>query len=178
MTTTQFWLNVSTSFTASFIFLFVLLILFKPKILISPNICKGKLNDSDPNEYYFIKIINYSLFNAFDVKAELIQNETYTSEKKQLNTRNTSLSLVVGQVSHIPGYRPSWLRKNAPYAIRVRTIDALEPILNDDHKSVIIKVSLRHGLTGLAKVKTREYSDISHLKKGRFKYGLTFGVLN
>jgi hypothetical protein len=53
----------------------------------------------------------------------------------------------------------------------------LEDILKDDHKSVLIRVSLRHGLTGLVKVKTREYSDPSHLKDGRFKYGLNFGIL-
>ena len=120
-----FWLNVLTSCIASFIFLFLILLLFKPKILISPHICKGRLVDGDETDYYFIKMINYSLFGAYDVKVELLQSETYTSEKGQMNTRNRSLSLVVNEISHIPGYRPSWIRKNAPYAIRVRTTDQL-----------------------------------------------------
>lgn len=178
MTTDQFWLSVLTSFVASFIFLFVVLILFKPKLIISKHICRGKLANADPAVYYFIKIINWSLFGAYDVKVELLQNEKYTSERGQMNSRNTSLSLVVSEISHIPGYLPSWVRKNAPYAIRVRSTDNLESILDDDHKSVLIKISAKHGLTGLVKVKTREYTDSSQLKIGRFKYGLNFGVLN
>jgi hypothetical protein len=109
MSSSQFWLSVLTSFIASFIFLFTILILFKPKILISRHICRGQLKKDDPVLYCFIKIINWSLFSAYDVKVELLQNEEYTSEKSQKNSRNINLSLVVDQISHIPGYRPSWM---------------------------------------------------------------------
>ncbi len=71
----QFWVGSLESLTASFGFLFLVLFLFKPKIKISPHICKGRLIESDPSDYYFIKIINYSLFSAYDIKFELIQVE-------------------------------------------------------------------------------------------------------
>jgi hypothetical protein len=118
-----------------------------------------------------------SFFSAYDIKVELVHTDKYTAENGQMHTRDTSLKLAVDKGSHIPGYRPSWLRKNAPYAIRLRTTENLMEILRNDYKSVKIKVSLRHGLTGLSKVKTKEYTDTSQVKKGRFRYGLKFGVL-
>jgi hypothetical protein len=153
------------------------LIFFKPKILISPHICKGRLNDSDPTEYYFIKTINISLFSAYDIRFELLHTDKYTAENGQMHTRNTSLMLIADKASHIPGYRPGWIRKNVPYAVRVRTTEKLSEILRNDYKSVKIKVSLRYGLTVLSKVKTKEYTDTSQVKTGRFRYGLNYGVL-
>lgn len=177
MSNQGFWASVISGIVASFIFLFLVLIFFKPKILISPHICKGRLNDTDPHDYYFIKVINISFFSAYDIKFELPQTDKYTAENGQMHIRNTSLLLVADKASHIAGYRPSWLRKNAAYAVRIRTTENLVEILRNDYKSVQIKISLRHGLTGLSKVKTKEYTDTSQVKTGRFKYGLKFGVL-
>lgn len=174
----EFWASVLSGIVGSFIFLFLVLILFKPKILVSPHICKGKLNDADPTEYYFIKMINISFFSAYDIKVELLQTDKYTAENGQMHIREKLLVLVVDKASHIPGYLPSWLRKNAPYAVRIRTTENLVEILKNDYKSVKIRVSLRHGLTGLSKVKTKEYTDTSQVRRGRFKYGLKFGVLS
>ena len=177
MSSYEFWSSVVSGIVASFIFLFLVLIFFKPKILISPHICKGRLNDTDPSDYYFIKVVNISFFSAYDLKFELLQTDKYIAENGQMHTRNTPLMLVADKASHIPGYLPSRLRKNAPYAVRIRTTENLIELLRNDYKSIKIKVSLRHGLTGLSKVKTKEYTDTSQVKNGRFKYGLKFGVL-
>jgi hypothetical protein len=177
MTTNQIIVNILCSIVGSFIFLFLVLILFKPKILISPFVTKGKFSKSDPNEYYFIKIINISLFSAYDVKVELLQIDYYPAGTNQMNTRHISLTLVEGSIRKIPGYRPSWLRKNAPYAVKVRTTENLEQILSQDSQAVAVKVSLRHGLTGLVKVGSKEYYDVSQVKVGKFAYGLKFGPL-
>ena len=95
-----------------------------------------------------------------------------------MNNRFTALSLVCDRISHIPGYRPSWMRKNAPYAIRVRTSENIEQILKNEYKSVMVKVSLRHGLTGLVKVGSCEYVNSHDIKYSKFKYGLKFGPVN
>lgn len=174
----HFLFGLTYAIVASFIFLFLVLIFFKPKILVSPHICKGRLNDTDTTIYYFIKIINISLFSAHDIKIDLELVDKYVAENSQMNTRQTQLTLVCDRGSHIPGYRPSWWRKNAPYAVRIRSTENLTELLADDHKSIRVKISLRHGLTGLVKVKTKEYTDPSHIKSGRFKYGLNFGILN
>ena len=178
MTNEQLLLSIACSIIASFIFLFLVLILFKPKIRISPFIIKGKFTNGDDYEYHFIKIINVSLFGAYDVKFELLQVDKYSTINGQMNCRLTDLSLISNSVSNIKGYRPSWMRKNAPYALRIRTKDNLTEILTDDYKSVMLKVSLRHGLTGLVKVKSVEYIDQGYVKSGRFGYGLKFGPVN
>lgn len=174
ITKTTFY-DLLTNLSASFVFLFLVLIFFKPKIIISPYICKGKYLGADQTDYYFIKIINISIFSAYDVSIELLEVDSYPMPNGQMNKRFRPLSLILHKVSHIAGYRPSWIRKNAPYALRIRTSENLEKILNDDYKAVMIKVSSRHGLTGLVKIHSKEYVDITQLKKGKFSYGLKFG---
>lgn len=166
--------SLLTSVLASFIFLFIVLILYKPKLRVSPHICKGKFQSSDPNDYYFIKIVNTSIFSAYDINMELFEIDKYPTTNGQMNVRHKPLSLVLSKVSNIDGYKPGWITKNASYAVRVRTSENLNAILMDDYKSVIIKISLRHGLTGLVKVITQEYTDCSQIKKGKFEYGRKF----
>lgn len=134
--------------------------------------------DDDNIDYYFIKLINVSLFSAYDISIELLEVDRYPTQNGQMNNRFRPLTLVLNHVSHIPGYRPSWLRKNAPYAIRVRTKENLDSILTNDYKSIMVKISLRHGLTGLVKVHSKEYTDSVQIKNGKFDYGLKFGSVN
>ncbi len=70
------------------------------------------------------------------------------------------------------------MRKDAEHAIRLRTVENLTQYLEDPNCSIELRISLRHGLTGLSKVVRREYSHISELKKGNFAYGSKFAVLN
>jgi len=174
----HFFFGLTYALVASFLFLFIVLFLFKPKIRISPFLCKYKFSDFDQRDYYFIKIVNISLFSAYDVQVELLQVDWTPAGNNQMNNRYTSLSLVRGSISHIPGYRPSWMRKNAPYAIRVRTAENIANILEDEYKSVMVQVSLRHGLTGLVRVVSREFASASDVKTSKFKYGLKFGPQN
>jgi len=167
-----FWENVFQNLIASFIFLFLVLFLFKPKLIIGKKISKTRYIDG--NEYYFFKMINISLFSAYDIEIELLEVDRYTGPNGQMNDRLRPLSVVLSKVSHIPGYRPSWLRSNAPYAIRFRSSEDLSTILNDDYKLVRVKISLRHGLTGLVKVVTKDYDDASQIFNGKFGYGLKF----
>ena len=178
MTNEQIFYSILCSIVASFIFLFLVLLFFKPKVRISPFVCKGKFMEDDSIEYYFIKLVNVSLFSAYDISIELLEVDRYPTSNGQMNNRFRPLTLVLNHVSHIPGYRPSWIRKNAPYAIRVRTTEDLANILANDHKSVMVKISLRHGLTGLVKVHSKEYTDCDQVKNGKFNYGLKFGSLN
>ena len=170
-------ISILTSLVSSFIFLFLVLLILRPRISISPVICKGRLNQEDKNEYFFIKIVNHSLFSAFDVKCELIKVDTYNAENGKVHTRNLPINLVTGNIQHIPSFRPDFIRKGAPYAIRIRSEENLNSILNNDYKSIVIKVFLRHGLSGLAKVVTKEYTDISQIVNGRFKFGKSFEVI-
>jgi hypothetical protein len=178
MTNEQILYSILCSVAASFLFLFLVLLFFKPKIRISPFVCKGKFIEGDCIDYFFIKLVNVSLFSAYDIIIELLEVDRYPTSNGQMNQRFRPLTLVLNHISHIPGYRPSWIRKNAPYAIRVRTTEDLTNILINDYKSVMVKISLRHGLTGLVKVHSKEYIDTDQIKSGKFNYGLKFGSLN
>lgn len=162
------------SLIASFIFLFLVLILFKPKIKISPFMCRYKHDEIDKQEFYFIKIVNLSFFGAYDINAELLELDRYPALNGMMNTRYKSLTLVSNKVSHIPGYLPSKLRRDAPYAVRLRTKEDIASILNSEYKSVVIKISLRHGLTGLVKVHSKEYVNPEDIRDRKFNYGLKF----
>ncbi len=118
--------------------------------------------------------MNRSFFSAYDVKFELLQVDKYPASNGQMNCRFTKLSLVSNRLSNIKGYLPSWIRKNAPYAVRIRTEDNLFNILANDYKSVKIEITLRRGLTGLVKVHSLEYTDISQVKDRKFNYGKKF----
>ena len=178
-------MNIETAFysilcsvIASFIFLFLVLFFFKPKLKISPIICKGKHIDGDDTDYYFIKLINTSIFSAYDVSIELLEVDRYPIQNGHMNSRFRPLNLVLNRISHIAGYKPSWLRKNAPYAIKIRTTENLNSILANSQKSVMVQVSLRHGLTGLVKIHSKEYIDTTQIKNGKFEYGKKFGTIN
>ena len=174
MTLTQTTLlSIGCSILASFIFLFIVLAFFKPKIKIADIICKNSNQFTDDiNEYYFFKIINMSLFSAYDVRVELNVLEKYqTPPSGMMNKRTISLTLVLSNVSHLPYFRPKWLRKDADHCIRFRTLDNLSEIISNPYKSVQLQVTLRHGLTGLVKVFYQDYADVSLIKEGKFTYG-------
>lgn len=73
----QFLTGLLGNIIASFIFLFVLLFLFKPKIAISPFICKGELQNEPGVFYFFIKVVNKSIFSAYDLTVEINMVQRY-----------------------------------------------------------------------------------------------------
>ncbi len=176
MSKSEMFCSILCSIIASFIFLFIVLILFKPKIKLSPLICKGPYKDG-VDEFFSFKLVNTSLFSAYDISIELIEMDRYPIANGQMNTRNTNLALVLDRISSVPSYRPSWIRKDAPYAVIVRSSDKIDEVLKNDYKSVMLQVTLRHGLTGLMRVKTKEYTNPSQIKEGKFAYGLKFEPL-
>lgn len=164
--------NIGCSLTASFIFLFIVLLLFKPKIKISHFVCKNTANFEQGKTQYMIKIVNHSLFPAYDVKVELHKLQRYAVSKDKMNTRELPLTLILDGTTDIECYRPEWMRK-ADHCIRFRTADNLDEILLDDFNSIEVKITLKHGLTGLVKVFTEEYTTRANVKYGTFTYGTT-----
>ena len=179
ITWANFFFNAGCSLIASIFFLFVVLILFKPKLKICPFICKSKLEFDGDEEFCLFKIVNRSFFSAYDVKAELSLLRKYpVPPSGMMNVRYVPLEMALSKISHIPPFRPRWWRKSADHAIRLRTIENLTEYLEDNHCSIELRISLRHGLTGLSRVVRYEYSHISELKIGNFTYGSKFAVLN
>lgn len=172
-------LNLSCSVAASLVFLYLVLILFKPKIGISKFIVYNSTYADDPGEvHYYIKIVNYSLFSAYDVKVELTEQRYYpTPPTGSLNKRLKPIELPMNYMQHLPPYRPKWIRKEAAHCMRFRADENLLEIVQREHSCLRFQVLARHGLTGLVKVFHKEYSDKIQVKAGQFKYGTRFGVL-
>ncbi|MBK9689123.1 MAG: hypothetical protein IPO65_15740 [Saprospiraceae bacterium] len=171
-------ISVASSFVASFLFLYAILIIYKPKFSISSTISYGKISNGDGQNWYSIKICNKSLFPAYDVKFELHQGEFSTAGTPgKHNRRLTKLPLVRDNVSYIKGSFSSYFGNDtAEYACRVRTGEDLRSILTDDHKEVVFQVTSRHGLTGLTKVHTMVYSNSNAIVNGSFEYGMKMVV--
>ena len=177
MTTSTFFLSILCSIIASFIFIFSVLIFFKPKLRLCDFMCRN--NSQFPGDYtthYFFKIVNVSWFSAYDIRVQLNILEKYpTPPSGMMNKRTIPLTLVSAQVSHLPPFRPMWWRKDAEHCIRFRTVDKLDDIIKDDYKSVQLQVTARHGLTGLVKVFYQDFADVSLIRDGKFTYGTKFG---
>lgn len=172
-------LSLSINVLGSFIFLFAVLFLFKPKIAVSSFIVKGYMPMEPDQVVFFIKIVNKSLFSAYDIKVEIHRVRKYpTPPTGMTNNRLTPLSLVLSNLSHLAPYRPYWWRKEAHHAYRLRSNENLEAIINDDTQSVRVVISAKHGLTGLTKVCEQEYSHPSQLKVGAFSYGTKIALMN
>lgn len=177
--TQTIFLGAVGSIIASFIFLFTVLLLFKPKIKIAEIICKSdKQIKEDPTLFYFFKIINKSVFSTFDVRVELNIIEKYpTPPSGMMNKRTLPLELVWSYVSHIPEFRPKWCRKEAAHCMRFRTKVNLDDIMLNPFNSVQLQVTCKHGLTGLVKVFYQDFADVSLIKAGQFSYGTKVGYI-
>src|SRR5690348_8209201 len=106
MNAQSFLFNVLCSLVASLVFIFALLILFRPVIRISPFICRNQSEFTGEDTMYFIKIVNISLFTTYEIKVELTVMERYpTPPSGMTNKRMQPLNLVYDSHSNLPGYR-------------------------------------------------------------------------
>jgi hypothetical protein len=172
-TWSHFLFGLTYATVASLLFLFVVLLLFKPKIRIAPFLCKVA-NQGEP-EYYSFKFVNRSIFPAHDVKIELHKIRKIPMGDGKYNNEREKLKLVNGQVSHLPGRTFFWNRKDTdPHCLTVRSIENVGEILSDQYNGISLQVSLKHGLTGLSKVFDQEYGSGTTILNGRFKPGPKF----
>lgn len=172
-------LGIITSIIGTLIFIYLLFKYGKPKFEISPFICKEKLvNSKDQIEYFFIKIINKSKYPAYEVKF-FIQKKTYyrTPPNASENCIIYTLDIKNNFIPMIPAIQKH--NKNFSencYTIRIK--DDLDLILKDGITTIKIDLYVKHGLTGLFSVFTKEYSHLSEIKTGRFQAGNEFKLIN
>ena len=83
-----------------------------------------------------------------------------------------------GDISHIPHRLLFWGKNDAnPHCITVRSEENLNQILSEESNGICLRVSLKHGLTGLSKVFEQEYGNEQDIKDGKFKPGTKFVTL-
>ena len=169
--------SLACGLVSSFIFLFVTLFLLRPSIKISPYI--SKIQDEMGNTKYVFKILNRSLFSAFDVRCELVALERYAVEGENMNVKMTKVPLINRGIDHMPRFRRrKGMKPYALHAMRFSTYNAgVDLVLNNTAKSLLFSLTARHGLSGLSKHFTQDFADISVLKAGRFKFGNSLDVV-
>lgn len=171
----QFLLSILSSLSASFIFIFLLLFLLRPRVKISPDLCYQKdIYDGDGRMCYLIKVVNLSRFSAYDINAELSSLITYPV-KDGTNYRFTKLKLKSDKLNFIAPFRK---KKNyGDFAFLFRTYEDVNAILNDERNSLQFQVTLRHGLTGLSRVFNMDYALCSSIKEGHFSFGNNLNIV-
>ncbi|MCF2489371.1 hypothetical protein [Dyadobacter sp. CY347] len=169
--------DIVSGFLTSFIFLFALLFLFRPRIKIGPQIATHlkSYGEATPNTWYCFKIVNGSLFRAFDLKVEVVQKIPMTGPEGKQNHRTILLRLHKDQYNYVAPFR---FGEKSEYALWFMTTDDIAKILNEnEHYSVEIRVIAKHELTGLGSVFVRNYSK-HDIKNGTFKSGNTFEIVS
>jgi hypothetical protein len=172
-----FLFNVLCSVVASFIFIFSILIFLRPRIRLSPVIAKSVDTFDNNKVCYTFKIVNLSWFSAYAIEIELNELITIPNDGGQ-NIRYTKLHVKSSNISHLPPFRPKWLKPTyGRHALQIRVYEDIGGIVSIPLKSVQIEVTLRHGLTGLTKVFNQDYSVIGKVKEGQFVFGNCFDIV-
>lgn len=177
-----FFASILAGFSSSFVFIFALLFLFRPWILISPKISvlkpQAKSGGPDTETTFYIKVINRSHFSAFDVKVELSLRTPVNGVEGSQNYRDTAIKLVKSEYPYIPRFIPRWCSPSyTEYATWFSTTEPLQEKMEENQSSTLeLKVICKHALTGLGKVTRKKYS-VRDIKYGMYKSGNTFEIV-
>lgn len=172
----QFWVELIGGTISAFTFLFLVLYLLKPKIRIAPFLCH--VLNSECN-YYIFKFVNHSFFPAHEIKVELYKIRKIPMGGGKFNNEHERLTIKNGNISHVP-QRPFWWWQKMlhhPHCVVVRSFDNLSNILQNDMNAILLRVSLKHGLTGLSSVIEQEYGNEGDIRNGKFKTGPKFDYI-
>ena len=176
---TSFLLGLLGNIIASFLFLLIILWFLRPKISICSQIAKQSHAIDGESVAYFFKVINKSVFDAFDIQLKLSKMEQIKVDRAGINERITDLSLKHNEIKHIMPYMSSRKCKNrnyAKHAILFRTFEPLEDILKNENETLELQITVRHGLTGLSRVYKSVYVDSADIIKGSFEFGNSLNI--
>lgn len=157
---------------SSFIFIFLLLYLFRPNVKISKNICYTKLPPD--NKYYFVfKVVNMSLFPTFDVTVKIDEMEPhFVNNGQKINYREVPIP---NSTDGKPGVNLPKFRKKEGYgdhAYLIRTNTKIKAILKKPESRLRITVSSKHSLTNLTRVNVYYFKSADCIVKDKnFKFG-------
>ncbi|RYC71244.1 MULTISPECIES: hypothetical protein [Spirosoma] len=170
-------LGLITNLVSSAVFLPMIFVLLKPKILISSYIMETDKDSRFPNQAVFsFKIINSSIFfKAFDVNLNLWSvTEEVASGKNDIVIQD--VPLVRSDLFYIESVIKgcSLVDKNSPCACIFTTTTDIRPLVAQRNQYLQLQVIVRHGLSGLSGVFTKKYYKPSkYIMKGEFKHGLS-----
>ncbi|RYE38827.1 MAG: hypothetical protein EOP48_26525 [Sphingobacteriales bacterium] len=167
--------NVGCGLVAALLFLFIALSLLRPKVQIADCI---SVDFEEGIEVWRFKFINKSLFSAFDATVELYQHTEQPAAPRGKDIIPMKIPLATEKFSIIQRFVPhSFARNYAHHCIQVKTLTNLETILKERAKSLQLRITLRHGLTGLSANFVKDYNTERTIKRGSFEFGNKFNIL-
>ena len=158
----------------AFVFLYLVLVFLRPKIAISPYIC---YRDSS----FWFKIVNMSMYHAFDIKIELFKMVPLIHSAGNSNVDIYNTKLKTSDWTSINRYRRKHSEKDpfSLFAQLIFTQSEIEQYLSEPGTYLELQITARHGLTGLADRFTQQFPSETVIKKGhKFCFGSKLGTMN
>jgi len=163
--------NIFCSLSASFIFIFALLYFLKPKFEIVPFIAKNDSPFDDvPDLCYSFKIINKSLFGAYDIEARANYYVIRQGENGIVNKVFSKINLKTDRINFVPKYKP-FEKRYGENCIQFFAYEDISSKMNGNTTHIQFQVTARHSLTGLNNIFTHEFVNKGIIIDGKFKEG-------
>lgn len=160
------------SISSSLVFVLVILRLLKPRIVISDKICFK--NDEKGNKFYFFKIVNKSIYDAYSLEFELHKKTPYIVDKTKVNHNVDRIKLSTNSLYSIPRARKT--KGYGEHGVLVRTFEDLSKEIDIENLEYVLFVSAKHGLSNLTSVTTMSFDSSSVFHNGNFKFGTNIGT--
>lgn len=159
-------LGIVSSVIASLVF-YSLMILIKPKFIISDKICLKKINDDEYD--YIIKVVNTTHAFITNASYSLIYCEEGTDGLKDIQT----LEPLKTPITNISKYT----RKNTDYAVRLTYRLKKSDCLLDDSSYFLFTFQAYHSFSNAMRIKKQRYTK-NDLQEGIFETGKSTKILS
>ncbi len=167
----SFLFNVFCSFIASFIFIFSLLFLLKPKIKIVKLISRQDSPFDEVSQIcYGFKVINKSLFSTYDIEAKASYFVIKQGENGIVDKIYKKIKLNTHKIDYIPSNK-LFDKKYGDHCIQFFTYEDLLGEMNKGGIYVNFQICAKHGLTGLTNVFNHTFTSKKDIQDGGFVSG-------
>lgn len=176
-----------TEIFGGLIFIVLLIIILKPSINICTHIAELPAN-GDIAEHLRFKIVNTSLFKAYDLQIRIFHRErTNTSGADISSELIASFEGYEVGISYLQGGLQALFEDTKTNAAQFRFFRIvneagsdikIKEILNSRNSYLEIHVYVRNGLSGLQGNFIKKYHNITSIKSGYYKHGFYTDVLN
>ena len=148
-----------------------MLIFFKPKFQIVPFIAKNDSPFDNINEVcYSFKIINKSIFGAYDIEARTNYYHIRQGENGVVNKVFSKIELKTNKMNFVPRWIP-FKNGYGVNCVQFFTYEDLSTALNNSLIQIQFQITAKHSLTGLNNIFTHDFVNKGTIVDGKFKEG-------
>ena len=173
----SFIVGFFSSLCVSILFLWFILHKLRPMIKIGNFICKSDERHTDNGvakirDKYTFKIVNMSIYDCFDINIELLLLSPLNHLGANSNLQSKHLKIRTSNMTHISRFRNKNSKKDPfkRFAILIHTNEDLGDLLQVSQSFIQLKITARHGLSGLAKTFEQQFAEPSVIKSAH-KFG-------